>query len=136
MLLANLRTERPVVTPRGFDDAARRILVVDDDESITNVFSAFLNDNYICATAASSDEALLELAQDRYGLVVSDIQMPGRNGVELLREIRIRYPDTAVIMISGIDRPQRIRDALQLGAVDYLVKPCELEALSFAVERA
>jgi len=76
------------------------------------------------------------LARDSYGLVVSDIQMPGRNGVELLREIRLRYPDTAVIMISGIDRPQRIRDALQLGAVDYLIKPCELDVLSFAVERA
>ncbi len=118
------------------DEAAKRILVVDDDEHIRSVFSAYLNENYIASTAASSDEALAQLANDTYGLVVSDIQMPGRNGVELLREIRLRYPDTAVIMISGIDRPQRIRDALQLGAVDYLVKPCELEVLSFAVERA
>jgi two-component system NtrC family sensor kinase len=62
--------------------------------------------------------------------------MPGRNGVELLREIRQRYPETAVIMISGIDRPQRIRDALQLGAVDYLTKPCELDVLGFSVSRA
>ncbi|HEY0728500.1 MAG TPA: response regulator, partial [Pyrinomonadaceae bacterium] len=118
------------------DPAAKRILVVDDDEFIRNMFSAYLNENYSASTAASSDEALAELAKDTYGLVVSDIQMPGRNGVELLREIRLRYPDTAVIMISGIDRPQRIRDALQQGAVDYLVKPCELEVLSFAVERA
>jgi len=67
---------------------------------------------------------------------MSDIQMPGRNGVELLREIRCRYPDTAVIMVSGIDRPQRIRDALHLGAVDYLTKPCELDVLGFSVDRA
>lgn len=118
------------------DEAAKRILVVDDDEFVRNLFSEYLNRNYIASTAASSDEALVQLGKKTYGLVVSDIQMPGRNGVELLREIRLRYPDTAVIMISGIDRPQRIRDALQLGAVDYLVKPCELEVLSFAVERA
>jgi two-component system, NtrC family, sensor kinase len=118
------------------DNAARRILVVDDDDFIRNMFEAFLTENYTCITAASSDEALSALALDAYGLVISDIQMPGRNGVELLREIRLRYPDTAVIMISGIDRPQRIRDALQLGAVDYLVKPIELEVLSFAIERA
>ena len=118
------------------DQAARRILVVDDDESIRDMFADFLNENYTCATAASSDEALAKLARDTYGLVISDIQMPGRNGVELLREIRLRYPDTTVIMISGIARPQRIRDALHLGATDYLIKPIELQVLSFAVERA
>src|ERR1051326_923726 len=93
------------------DPAARRILVVDDDEFVRDMFSEFLNEQYACLTAASSDEALAKLARDAYGLVISDIQMPGRNGVELLREIRLRYPDTAVIMISGIARPQRIRDA-------------------------
>ncbi len=114
----------------------RRILIVDDEDLIRETFAAFLEENYNCTTAASSDEALAHLATDDYALVLSDIQMPGRNGVELLRDIRMRYPDTAVIMCSGIDRPQRIRDALRLGAVDYLIKPCELEVLSFCVERA
>lgn len=117
-------------------EGSRRILVVDDEELIRETFASFLEENYACQTAASSDEALAHLAADDYALVLSDIQMPGRNGVELLREIRSRYPDTAVIMCSGIDRPQRIRDALRLGAVDYLIKPCELEVLSFCVERA
>lgn len=116
--------------------AGSRILIVDDEDLIRETFASFLEENYVCKTAASSDEALAHLADDDYALVLSDIQMPGRNGVELLREIRTRYPDTAVIMCSGIDRPQRIRDALRLGAVDYLIKPCELEVLSFCVERA
>lgn len=116
--------------------AGSRILIVDDEDLVRETFAAFLEENYDCTTAASSDEALAHLALDDYALVLSDIQMPGRNGVELLREIRSRYPDTAVIMCSGIDRPQRIRDALRLGAVDYLIKPCELEVLSFCVERA
>jgi two-component system NtrC family sensor kinase len=116
--------------------AGPRILIVDDEDLVRETFAAFLEENYACKTAASSDEALAHLALDDYALVLSDIQMPGRNGVELLREIRSRYPDVAVIMCSGIDRPQRIRDALRLGAVDYLIKPCELEVLSFCVERA
>lgn len=116
--------------------AGSRVLIVDDEDLIRETFASFLEENYACKTAASSDEALAHLATDDYALVLSDIQMPGRNGVELLREIRSRYPDTAVIMCSGIDRPQRIRDALRLGAVDYLIKPCELEVLSFCVERA
>ena len=110
--------------------------MVDDEQIVRTVFAAFLSEKHTCDTASSCDEALACLAESTYALVMSDIQMPGRNGVELLREIRSRYPDTAVIMVSGIDRPQRIRDALQIGAVDYLTKPCELEVLGFSVDRA
>lgn len=127
------------VTPAAapdFNEAERRILIVDDEELIRSMFTSYLSERYLCGTAASSDEALAQLAIADYALVMSDIQMPGRNGIELLREIRSRYPDTAVIMISGIDRHQRIRDALQLGAVDYLIKPCELEVVGFCIERA
>ena len=112
------------------------VLIVDDEESVQNLFATFLSDQYICETAASCEEALVHLANNTYGLVVSDIQMPGRNGVELLREIRQHYPDTAVIMVSGVGRPQRIRDTLQIGAIDYLTKPCELEVLGLSVQRA
>lgn len=124
-------TTRPVV-----EASPERILIVDDEAIVRSMFSSFLEENYVCDTAASCDEALAHLTSRSYALVMSDIQMPGRNGVELLREIRLRYPDVAVIMVSGIDRPQRIRDALQLGAVDYLTKPCELDVLGFSVERA
>ena len=125
-----------VVVSAPLDRSKQRILIVDDEEGVRGVISAFLGEKYLCETAASSDEALVHLAKATYALAITDIQMPGRNGVELLRDIRNRYPDTAVIMISGIHRPQRIRDALQLGAVDYLTKPCELEVLGFSVERA
>ena len=124
-----------VNTPLAQADS-RRILIVDDDDLVRETFDSFFEGNYVCNTASSSDDALAHLATADYALVISDIQMPGRNGIELLREIRTRYPDTAVIMVSGIDRPQRIRDALRLGAFDYLIKPCELEVLGFCVERA
>jgi two-component system, NtrC family, sensor kinase len=125
-----------LVVPASLDRSAQRVLIVDDEALVRNLFSAFLGEKYVCETAASSDEALVRLAKDTYALVITDIQMPGRNGVELLRDVRSRYPDIAVIMISGIDRPQRIRDTLQLGAVDYLTKPIELEVLGFSVDRA
>ena len=115
----------------------RRILIVDDEAGVRELFAAWLREeSYECKTAASADEALANLATDIYALVISDMMMPGRNGVELLREVRARYPDTAVIMVSGVDRPQRVRDALRVGAFDYLIKPCELGVLTLSVERA
>ncbi|MGI9069251.1 MAG: sensor histidine kinase [Pyrinomonadaceae bacterium] len=115
----------------------RRILIVDDEAGIRELFAAWLRDqSYECKTAASADEALAILADDTYALVISDMMMPGRNGVELLREIKARYADTAVIMVSGVDRPQRVRDALRVGAFDYLIKPCELDVVTLSVEHA
>jgi two-component system NtrC family sensor kinase len=118
------------------DEGDRRILIVDDEESVCNMFAAYLGERYDCTTASSCEEALAYLAVDSYALVISDVTMPGRNGVELLREAVLRYPDTIVIMVSGVDRTQRVRDALRLGAFDYLIKPCELDVLGLSVERA
>lgn len=114
----------------------RRILIVDDEAGVRELFAAWLGENFECHTAASADEALACMAIQRYALVISDMMMPGRNGIELLREVTARYPETAVIMVSGVDRPQRLRDALRLGAFDYLIKPCELDALTLSVEHA
>ncbi|HST53885.1 MAG TPA: ATP-binding protein [Pyrinomonadaceae bacterium] len=118
------------------EERGERILVVDDEESVRDLFAMFLSDNYECATAPSADEALACLAQENFALVISDMMMPGRNGVELLREIVARYPDTVVIMCSGVDRTQRVLDAVRLGAYDYLIKPCDLDVLALTVERA
>ncbi|HAF24168.1 MAG TPA: hypothetical protein DCK93_14885, partial [Blastocatellia bacterium] len=113
-----------------------RILIVDDEAPIRQLFAEHLKDTFDCATASSADEALAQLAVAPFGLVIADMIMPGRNGVELLREITVKYPETGVIMVSGVDRPQRIRDALRVGAFDYLIKPCELDILTLTVERA
>lgn len=117
------------------EDDDRRILIVDDEESVCSLFSACLSMNYLCSTAASADEAMEILRKESFALVLTDMLMPGRSGVELLRDIKLRYPETAVVLISGVDRPQRVLDALRLGASDYLLKPCELEVLEGTVER-
>ena len=131
---------RPAFLPSYCDyqeqPSDRRILIVDDESGVREMFAQWLGDDFECKTAASADEALAELAVETYALVISDMMMPGRNGVELLREVTARYPETAVIMVSGIDRPQRMRDALRLGAFDYLIKPCEMDLLTLSVEHA
>lgn len=130
------QSNEALVTPGHYDQSSHRILIVDDEEAVRNMFAAFLCESYECTTAASTDEALAQLAASTYALVLSDMMMPGRSGVELLREVTAKYPDTSVIMVSGVDRPQRVRDALRVGAVDYLIKPCEMAVLQISVERA
>ena len=114
----------------------RRILIVDDEESVRNLFADYLDESYSCVTAVDAYDALERLSREPFALVLSDMQMPGLGGIELLRKIIERYPDTAVIMISGVDRTQRVIDAIRVGASDYLIKPCELDVLTLCVERA
>lgn len=114
----------------------RRLLIVDDDEALRNLFAAYLGESYSCETAGNAAEALEILSKEPFALVLSDIQMPGLSGIELLDKIIELYPNTAVIMISGVDRTQRVIAAMRLGASDYLIKPCDLDVLSLCVARS
>ncbi len=120
----------------AFEEVKQRLLVVDDEEPVRNLYSSCLSERYDCHQAASTQEALSCLAETDYALVIADVIMPGLSGIELLRKIIENYPYTAVIMVSGVDRPQRALDAIRLGAFDYLIKPCDLEVLELTVERA
>ena len=123
--------------PHQFPEADnRRILIVDDEAAITTLFALALSERYECVTAADTPEALKLLAAQQFALVISDVQMPGLSGVELLRKVISDFPDTVVIMVSGIDRSQRVIDALRIGAFDYLLKPCDLDVLQLRVEQA
>src|SRR6266404_818329 len=113
-----------------------RILIVDDEECVVNLFAAYLGETYSCETAANAQEALELLAREPFALVVTDMQMPGLSGIELLRKITEHYKATAVIIVSGIARTQRVMDAIRVGASDYLIKPCDLDVLTISVERA
>jgi signal transduction histidine kinase len=134
-----LEKQQFVVTPSGpleyMEESDKRILIVDDEEAVRDLFSTYLSEHYPCTTASSAEEALVHLAREPYALMLTDMKMPGLSGVELLRKVVERYPDTIVIMISGVDRTQRVLDAVRLGAFDYLVKPCDLDVLDLCVER-
>ena len=118
------------------EEGDRRILIVDDEEAVRKVFAAHLGQRYICVPAADAEQALALLADEQFALAILDVQMPGLSGVELLRKIVSGWPDVAVIMASGIDRSQRVVDALRLGAFDYLIKPFDFDVLEITVERA
>jgi signal transduction histidine kinase len=118
------------------EEQDRRILIVDDEEMIRSLLAAQLSELYLCDTAANYNEAVSLLGRQAYSLVITDLIMPGLGGVELLREVVARFPDTAVIIISGVDRSQRVLDALRQGAYDYLIKPFDCDALELSVERA
>jgi signal transduction histidine kinase len=118
------------------EEADRRILIVDDDEVVRVTFAGCLMERYSCMTAGNVGEALALLAKETFALVVAGVVKSGNEGEELLREISERYPDTMVLMASGVDRPLRVRDTLRLGAYGYLVKPCDLDVLELTVARA
>ncbi|MEM1186376.1 MAG: sigma-54 dependent transcriptional regulator [Planctomycetota bacterium] len=116
-----------------------KILVVDDDPIISESLAAFLEeDGHATATAGSVGEALelLARAKDRWQVVISDVSMPGKGGLDLLRGIRESHPSIAVVMLTGYGTIESAVEALRLGAVDYLTKPVMDEELRLALERA
>lgn len=113
-----------------------RILIVDDSPVVRRSFAKLLGSEYECVEAATVLGAFEILKQTEFELVITDVIMPGLSGIELLRKVVEGYPQTAVLVVSGIDRPQRALDAVRLGAFDYLIKPCDHEVLMFTVQRA
>jgi putative nucleotidyltransferase with HDIG domain len=117
--------------------APTRILIVDDDASVRDVISVLLQEEgYECRTASSAETALDIAAAEAPPLVISDMKMPGRDGIWLLEAFRERYPETAVIMLTGYGDTEAAVDCLRRGAVDYLLKPPKLTDLIRAIERA
>ena len=135
-LVMSSATHSSLLNPEYAESHDHRILIVDDEECVRNLFAACLGETYSCETAADAQAALEILARERFALVVTDMQMPGLSGIELLRKITEHHKDTAVIIVSGIDRTQRVMDAIRVGASDYLIKPCDLDVLTISVERA
>jgi len=103
---------------------AHPILIVDDEADILDIYSRILaREGYPCLTAASGEEALARLEQVECSLALCDINMPGMTGLDLLRIVRDRYPDLVVIMISAVDDRKVAVKALELGALNYVLKP-------------
>jgi CheY-like chemotaxis protein len=113
------------------------VLVVDDSPEIRRYLCALLElDSYRVETASSGHEALQALAHGCIPqVVVLDLQMPGMDGLETLRRLQEFRPKPHVIMCSGVDDPEKIREAVSLGAHAYLVKPVQHLYLSAAVDR-
>ncbi len=108
-----------------------RILVVDDDENFRIMLTLHLSGNpaYEVRLAASGEEALTLLGSYQPELVLLDLSMPGIGGMEALRQIKTVYPGLCVIMVTAHEDRSTAREALALGAADYIVKPIGLDHL-------
>lgn len=113
-----------------------KILVVDDDETIRDTLYELLTEEYLCQTAETAEKAFARLEADTYDVVLTDISMPGLSGLELLGHIRQKFPNTPVIMISGIGDHEHAQGLIKLGAFDFLLKPFSLEVVEKSVRRA
>ena len=113
----------------------QHILIVDDEEMIRDLLSSTLvQEEYICHQAANVDEAFVLLGEQPVDLVISDIMMPGRSGVELLRDLKKAYPDIAVLMITGLSDMNTAMECVHLGADDYITKPFGINRVVLTVK--
>jgi two-component system response regulator PilR (NtrC family) len=112
------------------------ILVVDDDEVIRDTLCELLSGEYACQTADTAEAALTKLEARPFDVVLTDISMPGLNGMELLNRVLQSYPGTPVIIISGMTDEEQAQRLIERGAFDYLLKPFRLEVVENSVKRA
>ena len=112
------------------------VLMVDDDASIRHMLRDLFEGKHLCHFAETAEQALARLNEEAYDMVLTDVSMPGLSGLELLAHIRLRWPDTPVIIISAIDYQQYSGELIKMGAFDYLVKPFQLKELEESVARA
>lgn len=102
------------------------ILLVDDEELILKSVSyALKKEGYQITTAQNGEEAVAKLKTADYDLVITDLQMEGMNGIEVLKEVKRINPDTFVIILTAHGTLASVVDAKRLGAVDYLLKPID-----------
>jgi len=113
------------------------ILIVDDEETIRQLLRKTLSrEGYQCQEAPNAEQALEKLKNNLISLVVLDIKMPGKSGIELLPEIKAVYPDTAVVMATATIDINVAIQCMKQGAYDYVTKPFNLDAVVLSLDRA
>lgn len=118
------------------NDRRPQILIVDDESYIQEILKSTLEQaGYECVSTGDAESALETLATRSFDLALSDIRMPGKRGTELLLEIRNKYPEVVVIMITAVDNVNTAIESMRLGAYDYIVKPFNLDQVLISVNR-
>ena len=118
-------------------DILARILIVDDEDIVLKSCLRVLQKlDYEIDTAYSGQTALDNLEKKKYDIVVTDLMMPGMDGMQLLEEIKKRYPDVIVIIFTGYATVDTTRQALKAGAFDYIPKPFTPEELRNVIDNA
>jgi DNA-binding NtrC family response regulator len=114
-----------------------RMMIVDDEERFLSTMKKLLfKKGYDVVTASSGAEALEIMNVQNIHVVILDVKMPGMDGNETLREIKKRFPLTEVIMLTGHATMESAVEGLKLGAIDYLMKPADLDEIIRKAEDA
>jgi DNA-binding NtrC family response regulator len=114
-----------------------RVLLVDDEEEFVQALSDRLTiRDYDVSTSFSGQDALAKVKAYNFDVIILDVVMPGVDGIETLREIKMMKPLTEVIMLTGHATVETAIEGMKLGAADYLMKPCETEELVSKINRA
>ena len=114
-----------------------KILVIDDEKTTLKMFRLFLDlYGFQIFTAESGEEGLLLFDREKPGIVLTDIKMPGMDGIEVLKEIKRRSPETEVIVITGHGDMDLAIQALNLDAADFINKPIQRQSLENGLARA
>jgi CheY-like chemotaxis protein len=113
------------------------VLVVDDDSVITDLLGIFLErKGYTVTVASCAAEGLQKIEDQKYHLIVSDVEMPGLSGFEFLEKIRDRQPEIGVILMTAYPENHSRANAMRAGADGYIPKPFSLNQFSTTLERA
>jgi putative two-component system response regulator len=122
------------------DDAspsAARILVVDDEAPVRRLLARLLEQNgYSCAMAGDAREATAAMETEQFDLLLTDMNMPGESGLDLIRTASRAQPDLATVMVTGLDDRALANAALELGAYGYIIKPFESNEILISVTNA
>lgn len=123
-----------VVTPRM---ASRRVLIVEDERRLREMLHASVIEMGLQPTAASSGEVALKLVgQQSFALAVVDLNLPGISGMDLCERLHQQEPDLQLIILTGFGDLDSARRAIRLQVVDFLTKPCGMDDLENALNRA
>ena len=113
------------------------ILIVDDEDSIRSLMNKILSrSGYDCVSVSNAAEARMQLRERTFDVVLSDINMPGESGLSLIRHILSEYPDTSVLMVTVLDDPEVVEEALSAGIHGYIVKPFHPKGVLISVMNA
>jgi DNA-binding NtrC family response regulator len=112
------------------------LLIVDDDAAIRGTLWELFSDKYECNTASTAEEAIEFLEIETYDAVITDIAMPGLDGLDLMKRIQLKDLPVPVILISGKGQEHDSESLIKLGAFAYVTKPFRLEQIEEVVKAA
>lgn len=112
----------------------KKILFVDDEVEFCSLMREYFSTKYDVETASDGQEALSKLEEFQPGCILLDLKMPQMDGLEALKLIKLSYPDMKVIIVSASGTIKKTEECLKEGAIDYILKPIDLDELENKIE--